>query len=59
MENIKELAERIRKSGEWIEDDVRELCDAAGLLEEYEAADGETFETVIFKAAEILGVEVL
>lgn len=59
MESIKELAERIRESGEWIEDDVRELCDAAGLLEEYEAADGETFEAVIFKAAEILGVEVL
>ena len=28
------------------------------MLEEYKAADGETFESVVFKAAEKLGVEI-
>jgi hypothetical protein len=33
---------------------VAEICDRAGLCEELEAADGETFESVIDKAIEIL-----
>ena len=32
----------------------RELCDRAGLLEEYKAADGDTFESVIDRAVEKL-----
>lgn len=32
----------------------RELCQRAGLLEEFEASDGDTFESVIDKAIEIL-----
>lgn len=33
---------------------VEEICDRAGLLEEWNSADGETFESVIDRAIEIL-----
>lgn len=61
MENteILELAEKIRVSSEWNHDDLSKLCDLAGLSDEWAQADGETFESVAFHAAEILGVEIL
>ena len=37
----------------------RELCEEAGMADEWDAADGETFEAVVQKAAEKLGVEIL
>ena len=52
------LAEKIRKNPEWNLDDCQELCDLAGIIEEWEQADGETFEKVIEKAAEILKVDI-
>ena len=58
IKEAEELAEKIRKNPEWNLDDCRELCDLAGIHEEWEQADGETFEQVIGKAAEILKVEV-
>jgi len=42
----------------WDLDFLRELCEEAGLLDEWEAADGETFEEVAYKAAEKLGVNI-
>lgn len=54
-----DVAERIRTADEWDMDDCRELCTLAGLEDEWAKADGETFEQVIYKAAEILNVEVL
>ena len=33
---------------------VAEICDRAGLLEEYKSSDGETFESVMDRAIEIL-----
>jgi ABC-type glutathione transport system ATPase component len=33
---------------------VAEICDRAGLLEEYKSSDGETFESVLDRALEIL-----
>ena len=53
-----ELAKKISEATEWIEEDIIELVERAGLKDEYEAADGETFESVVYKAAELLGVEV-
>lgn len=53
-----EVAKRIRESKEWDQDDCRELCNLAGLSQEWEDADGENFEGVVEKAAEILGVEI-
>jgi hypothetical protein len=59
MRDKYEIAEAIRNADEWDLDDCRELCELAGLSEEWAKADGETFEQVIYKAAEILGVEVI
>lgn len=56
---IHDLAEKIRNSSEWDLDDLRALCDAAGMLDEFEAADGETFESVVYAAADSLHVEVI
>lgn len=56
--SAEEVAEVMRNSGEWIPECNERLCDLAGLHDEYAAADGEHFEAVVEKAAEILGVEV-
>ena len=53
-----EVAARIREFDTWDGDDCRELCNLAGLLGEWDAADGEAFEDVVCKAANILGVEI-
>lgn len=58
-EEIKAIASRIRESDTWDLDDCRKLCDAAGMLDEFEASDGETFENVLFAAAKALGVEIV
>ena len=52
------LANKIKESGEWDPELLRELCDLAGLSQEWEEADGEGFEAVAYRAAEILGVEI-
>lgn len=59
MTREQELAEEIRSSQEWDLDQLRELCELAGMEAEWEAADGETFEQVAFQAAEKLGVEIM
>ena len=56
---IEELARKIRESGEWIPELLEELCEHAGMLAEWQAADGSNFEDVAFAAAEKLGVEIL
>ena len=53
-----EIAARIQEADTWGGDACRELCDLAGLADEWDAADGETFEDVVYKAANILGVEI-
>lgn len=53
------LAEKIRSSETWEDEDLKTLCEAAGMLDAYAAADGETFEAVAFAAAEKLGVEII
>ena len=52
------VAQRIRQSDDWNPDDCRRLCELAEIEDEWEAADGETFEQVVFKAAEILNVRI-
>ena len=59
MNRAFEVAEELRNSGEWIPELCEELCDLAGMADEYREADGETFEAVLFKAAEVLGVEII
>ena len=59
-DEIHELAAKIRAAKTWVEveDELMALCEAAGMEDEYKAADGDNFEAVIYKAAERLGVEV-
>ena len=54
----KMLAAEINEYGYWDEATCKELCKRAGLEVEWEDADGDTFEEVIYHAAEILGVSI-
>lgn len=58
MKDINKLASEIRSMDTWDTELLAELCDAAGMRDEWEAADGETFEAVAFEAAKKLGVEI-
>ena len=59
-DELQELAAKIRAAKTWVEveGELMALCEAAGMADEYKAADGDSFEAVIYKAAERLGVEV-
>ena len=57
--DILELSEKIRMAEEWNPEDLAALCSAAGMTEEWAAADGDTFEAVALAAAEKLGVEII
>ncbi len=59
MTRAAEVAEIIRSADTWDMDALTELCELADMAEEWEAADGETFESVAFAAAEKLGVEII
>lgn len=56
---IQVIAERIRSKDYWDMGSCIEFCKLAGLEEEFNNADGETFESVLFEAAERLGVEII
>ena len=53
-----ELAKKIAEATEWNQEDIIELVRRAGLEDEYDQADGETFESIVYKAAAVLGVEI-
>ena len=59
-DELQELAAKIHAAKPWVEveDELMAICEAAGMADEYKAADGDNFEAVIYKAAERLGVEV-
>lgn len=59
MTRAAEVAEIIRSADTWDMDALAELCELADMAEEWETADGETFEQVAFAAAEKLGVEII
>lgn len=52
------LAEKIRSLDAWDFQLLQEFCTLAGLGEAFERADGETFESVAYKAAAVLGVSI-
>lgn len=56
-ERAYEIAMEIRNSDNYNSDLLAELCELADMTAEWEAAAGETFESVIAAAAEKLGVE--
>lgn len=45
-----ELIEKINAATEWNHEDCAELCRRADMTEEWEAADGDTFEAVVYEA---------
>lgn len=49
---------RYAKSWESCKDDCRQLCDMAGMADEWDNAEGETFECVLDRAAEKLHVRI-
>lgn len=51
-----EIVNQLNRSGEWSYELCEELCDLAGLSEDWENADGENFEQVVYEAAKILNV---
>ena len=57
-ERANEIATELRSSGEWDFELIEELCEIAGLEEEWNNSDGENFEDVAYKAAEILDVDI-
>lgn len=59
MPKATEVAEKIRSMDTWDEELCAELCELAGMSEEWENADGDTFEPVLYAAAEKLGVEII
>lgn len=56
--NVQEIAKELRGQDVWSMELLELLCDEADLTEEFENADGETFESVVYKAADILKVEI-
>ena len=58
-ERAVEIAEMIRNSDTWDYELLEELCDLADMSDEWKEADGETFESVAFAAADKLGVEII
>lgn len=58
-ERAHEVASEIRKYREWYIDMLKELCYLADMDDEWNNADGETFEQVAFAAAKKLGVELI
>lgn len=59
MERAIEIAEALRSADTLDMELACELCELAGMGEVFDAADGDTFEPVIYAAAETLGVEVI
>ena len=57
MENTKEMI-KIQGGNEWEMEACAELCEMAGMSEEWEAADSDTFESVVYAAAEKLGIQI-
>ena len=55
---VQEIAKELRGQDVWSMELLELLCDEADLTEEFENADSETFESVVYKAADILNVEI-
>lgn len=58
MTRAEEIVRELNESGEWISELCEELCVLADMEREWKEADGENFESVVYTAAEKLGVEI-
>lgn len=59
MRDAKEIAADIIAADTWEPDLCAELCEAAGMTAEWEAAGPDDFEQTLFDAAKKLGVEII
>ena len=59
MRTPQEIAADMRKSDEWNPELCAELCEVAGMSAEWNAADGENFESVVFSAARKMHVRII
>ena len=57
IESLKDRISAMTTSGQWDLDTLKDLCEAAGMADEWAAADGDTFESVAYAAAEKLGID--
>ena len=53
------VADRIKNSDTWNDEDCRTLCGFADMEDEWDEADAEEFEQVMYQAADRLGVEII
>lgn len=53
-----ELANAMIETGEYVPEICAEICRRADMVDEWEAADGETFESVLYRAARILNINI-
>lgn len=58
MEIVK-VADRIKNSDTWNDEDCRTLCGFADMEDEWDKAQADYFEDVMYEAAEKLGVEII
>lgn len=56
VRDLERTVTRIAKSDTWNPEDLKKLCEYAGLSRDWDDSDGETFESVVWKAADKLGV---
>ena len=59
ISRVQEIIKILRESGEWLPNLCQELCEIAGMSREWKAADGESFESVVYAATEKLNVGIL
>lgn len=57
--NVNEIAAAIRGLDYWDIDLCKALVEAAGLADAWNDPEAESVEPIVFKAADILGVEIL
>ena len=57
-ERVNKIATTLRSSGEWDFELLEELFEIAGLEEDRSNSDSENFKDVVYKVAEILGVDI-
>lgn len=55
--DLKELVKEINSKDYWVFEEIRTLCEYAGLSDELDQAEPEQVENVIYKAAEILHID--
>jgi hypothetical protein len=53
------VADKIKNSDTWNDEDCRTLCGFADMEQEWDDADSEEFEQVMYQAADRLGVEII